>query len=99
MITANEYKDILEDHGIEVRHGTHGMIEDVMVCFYQKKGGFVILWDDIGYDEEGEFTNFVNSCECYAEKDKFIDGIEKLKMKYKSLKIQEKLNKIEKDFG
>lgn len=98
MISKNEYKTILEDYGIEVRHGTHGMIEDVMVCFFQENDRYVILWDDIGYDEEGEFTNFANSCECYAEKDKFIEGIEKLKCKYKSLKIQEKLDKIEKDF-
>lgn len=98
MITANEYKTILEDHGISVRFGTNGMIEDVMVCFFQENDGYVILWDDIGYDEDGEFTNFANSCECYAEKDKFIEAIEKLMMKYKTLKIQEKLNKIEKDF-
>ena len=98
MITTNEYVTILEDHGIEVRHGTHGMIEDVMVCFFQTNDEYVILWDDIGYDKEGEFTNFVNTCECYEDKELFIKALEDLKQKYKLLKIQQKMGKIDKDF-
>ena len=98
MISTNEYKDILERYGIEVRHGTHGMIEDVMVSYYQEKSGDVILWCDIEYDENGEFTNLADSCEFYEDKDKFIKALEDLKQKYKLLKIQQKIKKIEKDF-
>lgn len=98
MISTKEYKDILERYGVEVRHGTHGMIEDVMVSYYQEKSGDVILWDDIGYDKEGDFTNFANTCECYEDKDKFIKALEDLKQKYKLLKFQQKIRSIEKDF-
>jgi len=98
MISKNEYKDILERYGIEVRHGTHGIIDDVMVSYYQEKSGDVILWCDIEYDENGEFTNLADSCEFYEDKGQFIKAVEKLMKKYKLLKFQQKIRSIEKDF-
>jgi len=98
MISTKEYKDILERYRIEVRHGTHGMIDEVLVSYYQEKSGYVILWCDIGYDENGEFTNLADSCVCYEDKGQFIKAVEKLMKKYKLLKLQQKMDKIEKDF-
>lgn len=98
MITTNEYVTILERYGIEVRHGTHGVIENVMVCFFQENDGYVILWDDIRYDKEGEFTNFANTCDLYEEVEGFEKAVNELVKKYKTLKIQQKLEKLKKDF-
>ena len=98
MISTKEYKDILERYGIEVRHGTHGVIDEVMVSNYQEKSGDVILWCDIEYDENGEFTNLADSCEFYEDKELFIKAVEKLMKKYKLLKFQQKIRSMEKDF-
>ena len=100
MISSKEYKDILKKYGVEVKIFNDGVvsgkIEGEMVSVWNT-GGWAMMWPDIGY-ENGKFKNFQFTCDLYEEVEGFEKAVNGLVQKYKKMKIQQKMEKLEKDF-
>jgi hypothetical protein len=100
MITDSEYKDILKRYGVEVKIYDDGVvsgeIEGEMISVWNI-GNWAMMWPDIGY-ANGKFKDFQSTCDLYEELDGFEKAVNELVQKYKSLKIQQKMKKIEEMF-
>jgi len=97
MISTNEYKATLERYGVEVKIYNDGVvsgnIEGEMISVWNT-GGWAMMWPDIGF-ENGKFKDFQSTCDLYEEVDGFEKAVNELVKKYKTLKIQQKMKKIE----
>ena len=102
MISLEEYTNILKRYGVKVKNENWmvviGEIEGEMICSYSLdvKEKSVLLWPDIGY--EGKFKAFATTCDLYEDVEKFEKAIKELVQKYKLMHIQQKMEKMEKDF-
>lgn len=100
MIGTNEYKATLERYGVEVKIYNDGVvsgnIEGEMISVWNT-GGWAMMWSDIGF-ENGKFKDFHSTCDLYEEIEGFEKAVNELVKKYKTLKIQQKLEKLKKDF-
>ena len=97
MISMNEYNAILERYGVEVKIYNDGVIsgniEGEMISVWNT-GGWAMMWPEIGF-ENGKFKDFQSTCDLYEEVEGFSKAVKGLVKNYKSLKIQQKMDKIE----
>jgi hypothetical protein len=100
MISISEYKDILKRYGVEVKIYDDGVvsgeIEREMISVWNT-GNWAMMWPDIEY-VNGKFKDFQSTCDLYEELEGFEKAVNELVQKYKSLKIQQKMKKIEEMF-